>query len=575
MRLVIDSSDAPAEAGRGLESLLILVALVGGCATDPRHDTPRAVDGVEELDQALADLTSQCAFTQAKILQLTLEPGDVALIAKASNGALEINGFPCGGATASGTTRIEVGEGNTGDQTLIVDFRGGLFAQGRAGGPGMTVALGGSTQDQLKMIGTAGADRFTIGATGIAIDSDAFLDVTATGVDGFTFNLDDGNDVFSGAGDVTTGAAFSAPLDLFGGSGNDTLRGGSAADTYHGGDGDDVFAAGAAPDGGDTMLGGLGRDTADYSLRTIALDVTIGSGADDGESGENDDVTSEMEIVKGGTAGDTLTGGSGDDTLNGGGGDDTLYGGPGVDVLNGEAGNDTLLGGASADGADTLDGGAGTDLASYAARSGGVTITLDGVAGSGAANEGDKVMPSVENALGGSGNDTIAGSTLANVLDGGPGGDTLLGGAGNDTLRGGAGANSLFGEDGDDRFDQGSTPLGADSMAGGPGVDTVDYGARSNPLLIVMDGSTASGESEGDRISGDVEGLIGGSDDDSITGNAADNQLEGRGGVDALFGLAGDDVLDGGAGTDALDCGAGEADIDLDPSTSSATSCEL
>ena len=49
----------------------------------------------------------------------------------------------------------------------------------------------------------------------------------------------------------------------------------------------------------------------------------------------------------------------------------------------------------------------------------------------------------IENAIGGTGNDTITGNGAANILDGG---------AGNDTLNGGAGVNSLIGGLGNDTF---------------------------------------------------------------------------------------------------------------------------
>ena len=56
----------------------------------------------------------------------------------------------------------------------------------------------------------------------------------------------------------------------------------------------------------------------------------------------------------------------------------------------------------------------------------------------------------IENAVGGSGNDTLNGNTFANSLDGGAGNDSLSGGAGNDSLSGGAGNDTLDGGEGDD-----------------------------------------------------------------------------------------------------------------------------
>jgi serralysin len=47
----------------------------------------------------------------------------------------------------------------------------------------------------------------------------------------------------------------------------------------------------------------------------------------------------------------------------------------------------------------------------------------------------------IDNAIGGSGNDTILGNAIANVLNGGSGNDTITGGGGNDTIAGGSGAD--------------------------------------------------------------------------------------------------------------------------------------
>ena len=49
----------------------------------------------------------------------------------------------------------------------------------------------------------------------------------------------------------------------------------------------------------------------------------------------------------------------------------------------------------------------------------------------------------IENAIGGSNNDTITGNSAANTLNGGPGNDTLIGGAGNDTIIGGTGMDNF------------------------------------------------------------------------------------------------------------------------------------
>jgi len=59
----------------------------------------------------------------------------------------------------------------------------------------------------------------------------------------------------------------------------------------------------------------------------------------------------------------------------------------------------------------------------------------------------------IENALGGSGNDSLTGNDGANLLKGGAGSDKLNGLGGADILDGGAGADTLFGGSGADIFD--------------------------------------------------------------------------------------------------------------------------
>jgi serralysin len=93
----------------------------------------------------------------------------------------------------------------------------------------------------------------------------------------------------------------------------------------------------------------------------------------------------------------------------------------------------------------------------------------------------------VENANGGTGNDTIIGNDVANTLNGGAGNDSLSGGNGNDALIGGPGNDTLDGSSGTDiavfnglqsqyqiiRFSNGSIQV-ADLRSGSPdGTDTI------------------------------------------------------------------------------------------------------
>jgi Ca2+-binding RTX toxin-like protein len=544
---------------------------------DPSGPAPEDIEGIGEAGMALTDLSSQCTFTALTgFVVLNLNADDVAMLSKATSGALLVNGYPCGAATATSTKKITI-TGNTGDEVVILDYLGGTFAMGTATSAGIVIDLAGGTADAVKIRGSKAVDAYVFGSTGIAINADANKDVTVANTEVFVASLSDGNDTFSAAGNAATGnAAFAADVTVYGGDGNDTLRGGAGDDILNGGNGNDIFTMGAAADGADTFNGGAGSDTVDYSTRSAALTITMDDMADDGESTEADDVASDNEVVKGGSAADSITGTTGAQTLFGGGGDDTLDGGAGNDILNGDAGNDTFDEGTASNGSDVFNGGLGTDTVDYSGRTNDVTVTIDTTATDGESLEADKVVTDVENVLTGDGDDNITGSTQDNVLDGGAGGDTINGGDGNDTLVGGDDDDTLNGGNGNDTFDEGSASNGADTMNGGAGVDTISYTARTNDVTVVMDNTAASGEAlETDTVNTDVENCIGGDGDDDITGNASDNQLEGGAGTDTIDGGAGEDVIDGGAGSDVIDCGAGDADILLDATTASAANCEL
>jgi Ca2+-binding RTX toxin-like protein len=112
---------------------------------------------------------------------------------------------------------------------------------------------------------------------------------------------------------------------------------------------------------------GDGTDVIQYQGRTSTLNITLDGLANDGETGENDSITSDCENVEswngadkvvGSSAANRLSGRDGNDSLKGAGGNDRLYGGAGKDNLSGEAGND-YLSGEAAD--DTISGGSGTD----------------------------------------------------------------------------------------------------------------------------------------------------------------------------------------------------------------------
>lgn len=114
----------------------------------------------------------------------------------------------------------------------------------------------------------------------------------------------------------------------------------------------------------------------------------------------------------------------------------------------------------------------------------------------------------IENALGGSGGDSLSGNAARNLLKGRDGADTLSGEAGrdrlhgqrdSDTLLGGPGQDRLFGGNGNDllRGNAGHDLLrgggGQDILAGGFGSDTIDGGGADDRLIGGRDADVLAG----------------------------------------------------------------------------------
>ena len=233
-------------------------------------------------------------------------------------------------------------------------------------------------------------------------------------------------------------------------------------------------------------------------------------------------------------------------------------------------------------------------------------------------------------AYGGTGNDTLTGGTVRDVLRGGAGNDTVIGGngndyvygeAGNDKIYGGAGDDRLYGDSGNDKIyggagrdlihdgsgndraygDAGNDVLydnkgkdqyygsagndvlqpgdgkDADRYSGGAGTDTVTYLQMSEAVTakggVTADADGVTGDDgrsgEHDTIATDVENLTGSHGNDRLDGTAGANTLVGGGGNDRLSGRGGNDSLAGDDGRDRLDGGAGNDHLQGDNGVSS------
>jgi serralysin len=147
----------------------------------------------------------------------------------------------------------------------------------------------------------------------------------------------------------------------------------------------------------------------------------------------------------------------------------------------------------------------------------------------------------IENAIGGAGDDTMIGNAVDNILTAGAGNDSLEGRDGNDTLDGGAGDDSMKGGLGGDFY---LVDAGGDSVIelAGEGIDTVSsaisYTLGDNVENLILTGSAANG--------------TGNALDNVLTGDALSNRLDGAAGSDRLVGGDGVDHLTGGIGNDVF-----------------------
>ena len=574
------------------------------------------------------------------------------------NGGLGNNTASYAHAAIGVVASLAVPGGNTNDAagdsyTLIQNLMGSDYIDTLTGDASNNIINGGVGNDTLDgaagndtLIGGAGNDILT-GGTHTAGIGDTASYAGATGA--ITIDLTNkttsqntggaGSDTLSGIENIIGSATFKNILTgdeyaniLTGGTGDDEITPGTGSDTINGGAGNDTFfAGGALTDGSvDTFNGDDGIDTVTYSGAggNLTADLTnnVGTGLADKDKysnienligGNSDDTLTgdvSANVLSGGTGVDTLYGMAANDTLNGDAGNDNLYGGVGDDNLNGGAGYDILYGGA---GADVLNGGTDADTASYFSDTVGVTASLVGV-GIGGEAGGDTYI-SIENLIGGSGNDTLTGDDPnINILIGGDGNDTLYGmagddilygdngeirtapywvsaiggndtlygGAGNDKLYGGIGNDALNGGVGDDTIDAGTGTNtlngddGDDIFLGGAGADAINGGANSaigdtvnySASTLAVYASLADGKGSGtvghafDDTYSNIENLTGGSVGDNLigdgfinilTGNAGSDTLDGMAGNDRLLGGNDNDTLIGGAGNDYFDGGAG------------------
>jgi serralysin len=173
-------------------------------------------------------------------------------------------------------------------------------------------------------------------------------------------------------------------------------------------------------------------------------------------------------------------------------------------------------------------------------------------------NIGIFTTTTIENATGGTGQDTIIGNGVGNTLNGNDGNDALNGGAG--TVR-----DILNGEAGNDILNGGP---GADIMRGGTENDTYAVDDVNDVVFEnANQGTDLVNSVVSLTLSANVENLKLLGANLNGTGNNLNNTLTGSSGNNILLGGLGDDTLKGGLGLDTLDGGDGFDSADFSDKT--------
>ncbi len=456
--------------GPDTDRLTVLGSIIGvlGLTTDRGADEVTVTGTIGSITDVVGTDTSDDRYT-------FVTPGATGTIAPAGGDDL---------IDATGSTlTLSGGEGND-----------SLTGMGLLQGDGGNDLLRPRTTTQ-RVEGGPGIDRVSydgpssgLTATGLTLTLATHDDVrvnaatTASLIDVEDVEGSDGPDTLVG---IDPGADPNDGADVLrGGLGDDTLRGRGGTDQLDGGPGQDTVTWDELPAGTPVVIdfaagrGGPANVDAAQRDALTAVERGVGTAGDDVAVGGGG---AERFTMQGGT--DVVLAGGGDDHIDTGSGAATVDAGPGDDTVTTDltaGGNDTVSGGDGADtiktgpgddmlrgnaGADTLEGGSGRDAVTYDERSAPVSVALDGVANDGASGESD-VLDSIEDVIGGSGDDTLTGDDGQNRLTGGEGADTLVGLGGPDELSGGG---------------------GRDIVAGGAGNDTM-AGDADNDRLLAFDG---------------------------------------------------------------------------------------
>ena len=481
------------------------------------NDTVSYRSSDRAVDVDLSDATSTSRSSGGHAGGDDIQDGFENIIGSAYDDDLR-GSFVAGGGTAdgniieglAGADELDGGDGDDGtaDQTL-----GGLNNLLRTTAVDLAdpdavanaVATDNDRADTLSYMGSSAGVTVNL-ATSSASGGDAEGDEIETfDVDNYNHDGDATTDNIDAEFSTFENITGSAHRDLLtgddrmnvikGGAGNDVLRGGRSNDTLEGGPGADTI------DGGHTRSGpqdasDMFTDTASYAGAKAGVTVDIDAGEGTGGDAMGDTFTS-IERYMGSNNDDLFIASEDADTVNGGThADDDVddFMDPDPDGSDG----DTISYEKSEEAVNVNLALTTAQVTPSDSDNDGVLDTDLDVNPEGSYAAGD-VLSGIENVIGSSQDDILAGNDQRNELSGGAGDDeltavlnatatdtdVLMGGAGNDTLTGSTGADVLMGGDDHDTITGGE---GNDRIVGGAGDDVMTGGTGADTFVFSPDG---------------------------------------------------------------------------------------
>lgn len=202
---------------------------------------------------------------------------------------------------------------------------------------------------------------------------------------------------------------------------------------------------------------------------------------------------------------------------------------------------------------NVLNGGAGEDTLSYETASAGVTVNLRSSGQQDTVGAGRDTVTGFEDLVGSAFADTLTAAADTRSIHGGAGDDRIVGLAGN--LFGDAGNDTFVASSGDDWFD------------GGAGFDTIDYSQSTGPINMITSvdvGGYGTGSSGYDTALS-IERIIGSAYNDTLRASGNGDALVGGAGNDSLIASTGSsNTLTGGTGSDTYTVyAAGDGIVEL------------